>query len=132
MNPTEKSCYRACRSCWRCADKGRWLDRGCSTCPGRYDPQDRFQSDPDDTCRCSEGVLNYLTKSEPRRHLVRRFESNPFQSNVKTDAETEDERDWNAFVNEKREQLQDATWDPVRFIGGKSTTDWTRDWKGSR
>lgn len=54
--------------------------------------------------------------------IQRKFTSDPFAGKVQTDAETQDERDWNQFVKEKREMLNDPTWDPVT-IQGKSTHD---------
>jgi hypothetical protein len=45
--------------------------------------------------------------------VVRRFMSNPFKSEVKTDAVSEDEKDWNAYLYERREQLNDPEWDPI-------------------
>lgn len=125
INPTQRDCFRACTSCLRCSDKGKYAQ--CADCSGRHDPQCRIYPDPDNYCDCKNGIMRWKTKEG--RLIIRKFLSNPFAANVTTDAETEDERDWNSYVEEKREQLDDATFDPVTFVGGKSTKDWVRDWK---
>jgi hypothetical protein len=127
MNPSDKSCWILCKSCYRCQDKGRYAK--CWNCSGRHDPKER--RDPyyvDDACRCKEGVLQF--KLQTGEMVIRRFKSNPFEGKVITDAETEDERDWNSFVDEKRNQLGIENWDPVRFNDGTSTYDWMRKARG--
>lgn len=61
--------------------------------------------------------------------MVRQFQSSPYGGEVQTDAESQDERDWNSFISEKREQLDDPTYDPIQFEDGSSTTDWVNDQK---
>lgn len=121
MNPSDRWCWRTCGSCYRCGDKGtRAL---CTSCSGRHDPQ--FRRDPydiDDQCRCTEGILQIRVKSG--RLIRRRFATNPFAGSVKVDQETKDERDWGTWIREKREQLDDPTFDPVTFADGSSTFDW--------
>jgi hypothetical protein len=85
----------------------------------RLDPYDI-----DDRCRCAEGVLQFRVKDG--RLLKKNFMSNPFAGKVITDAETPDERDWNQYIKERREQLDDPNYDPVRFEDGESTYDWTQ------
>lgn len=122
-NPSELRCWRTCGSCFRCADKGEhpW----CWKCSGRHDPKrKRDPYDIDDHCRCTEGVLQY--RLQTGQMLQRRFESNPFRSRVTTDAESEDDRDWNRYVDEKREKYDDPTWDPIQFPDNSSVTDWMR------
>lgn len=123
MNPSEKNCWKTCGSCWRCADKGKYPAK-CGSCSGRNDPYERRSHDPDDYCRCTEGILQIVTKDG--RFIQRKFQSSPFATKVYTDAETEDERDWNAYLNEKREQLDDPNFDPLRFDDGSSVAEWTR------
>ena len=110
MNAPDRWCFRLCTSCARCSDRGTRAK--CVGCNGRNDPYRERPPHPDDYCRCSEGILQIRHKSG--RIIQRRFESNPFKANVQTDAETQDERDWNQFLNEKREILDDPTWNPIQ------------------
>jgi len=41
--------------------------------------------------------------------------SNPFKGEVKTDAVSQDENDWNSYLYERREQLNDPGFNPVRI-----------------
>ena len=125
-NPSRLPCFTLCTSCYRCQDKGKY-DK-CSSCSGRHDPD--MKRDPyhrDDRCRCKEGILQYRTQTG--RFIVRKFLSNPFKGKVKTDAETQDERDWNSYITEQRENRGDVSWDPVQFTDGSSTSDWLNNYK---
>jgi hypothetical protein len=62
--------------------------------------------------------------------VIRRFESNPFKKNVQTDAKKEDERDWDAFISEKREAMDDELYDPIVFDDGSSTQQWNKKHRG--
>ena len=44
-----------------------------------------------------------------------RFKSNPFKSQVKYEKKSEDERDWNSYVKDMREKLNDPKWDPITY-----------------
>ena len=97
----------------------------CSSCSGRFDPQLRRDPyDIDDRCRCREGVLQYRTKVG--RLIVTKFPTNPFEKRMVFDAMSQDEKEWEQYVNEERERLNDPSFDPVQFANGKSTLDWTR------
>lgn len=123
-NPSEKSCWDMCSSCFRCSDKGKYAK--CNSCSGRHDPD--MKRDPyyiDDRCRCTEGILQYRLQNG--QMIVRKFHSSPFAGQVVTDAETEDEQEWTRYIQEQREKLNDPTWDPVQFDDGTSTFDWMRD-----
>lgn len=127
MNPSEKHCFSFCKSCWRCENKG--MKAECSRCSGRHDPELRRDPyDIDDMCRCKEGILQF--RLQDGRMVKRRFNSNPFAGKVITDAETEDERDWNSFLAEKREKLNNEHWDPIQFTDGSSTDSWLRKNRG--
>lgn len=130
-NPSSLPCFNLCTSCYRCQDKGKiqGMRSKCNSCSGRHDPELRRDSyDIDDQCRCTEGVLQYRTKWG--LFIKRRFNSNPFKGRVTTDAISEDERDWNSYITEQRELTGNATWDPVQFTDGSSTTDWTQRNRG--
>lgn len=128
-NPSELPCWSSCLSCYRCEDKGKY--EKCNRCSGRHDPD--MRRDPyyiDDRCRCKEGVLQYRLKSGAM--IMKRFLSSPFKAKVVTDAETQDEADWNQYVSEQREKYNDPTFDPVRFDDGSSTLDWTNKNRGGQ
>lgn len=123
-NPSSLPCWSLCASCFRCGNKG--MHAKCQSCSGRHDPELRRDPyDIDDKCRCTEGVLQYRTRQGLM--VKRRFLTNPFAGKVTTDAETQDERDWNQYVAEKREALNDETWDPIQFTHGGSTSQWLQD-----
>lgn len=129
MNPSDKSCWRLCRVCSRCADKGKYAK--CNSCSGRHDPYEK--RDPyyiDDRCRCTEGIMQYLLKNG--KLLQKRFPSNPFESRMRAEVESEEERDYNASIQEMRERTGIEDYDPVRFNDGTSTYDWTQRWKEGR
>jgi hypothetical protein len=58
------------------------------------------------------------------RLIRRRFATNPFKGKVTTEKITQDESEWNSWIKEKREQLDDPSFDPVTFANGQSTYDW--------
>lgn len=128
LNPSDRPCWRTCPSCYKCSNKGQ--DAKCQTCSGRHDPGVTLKFDPYDIdcyCDCRNGILRHRTQDG--RLIVRHFLSDPFGGKVSTDAETEDERDWNAFVAEKREYLNDPNWDPLEFADGGSTDAWLKRWQ---
>lgn len=123
MNPADRSCFIPCVSCNRCAQKGSMA--ACSSCSGRFDP--KLRRDPydiDDRCRCREGVLQYRTKMG--RLVIVKLPTNPFKKRMVFDAMSQDEKEWERYVDEERERLNDPGFDPVRFANGQSTLDWAR------
>ena len=125
-NPAELDCFRMCGACKRCGDKGRYAK--CQSCSGRVDPELRREPhDIDDQCRCKEGVFQFRLQNG--RLIQKRYSQDPFQNTVKYEPYTEDERDWDSYVNSQRERFDDPNWDPVT-IQGKSTTDWVRKRRG--
>lgn len=110
-DPVTRPCWVACSSCLRCEKKGTSACPKPNTCSGRPDREGMRVPHPDDYCECKVGVMRWVTKEE--RVIIRRFLSNPFKGHVQTDAVSEDERDWNAFVTEKREQFNNPDWDPI-------------------
>ena len=120
--PQDKRCFVPCPSCFRCSDYR--VKAECASCPGRLDTERRRYPDPDDFCDCKNGVLRYRLRTG--KLVMRRFESSPFEATVKTDAVSEYEADWNRFIQQKREELDDPGWDPIRFLDGMSTFDWNK------
>lgn len=110
-DPVERSCWTPCPSCFRCVRRG-FDCPARNLCSGRPDKSGTRDPHPDDFCTCTQGVLRWRTKQG--QLVIRRFNSTPFANNVMTDSESEDERDWNAFVKEKREQFNDPHYDPLK------------------
>ena len=69
-------------------------------------------------------VLRHMTQTG--RLIVRNFPQNPFENKVVQDLETQDERDWQAYIKAMREYYDDPYWDPVKFSDGSGTADWTQ------
>lgn len=127
MNPSDRSCWQMCTACMRCAWKGSMAK--CNTCSGRHDPlQRRDPTDIDDYCRCREGILQF--RLQTGKMIQRRYKSDPYGGKVRTDAETKDEQEWNQYIKESREKLDDERWDPVRLTDGTSTHDWMKRQRG--
>lgn len=125
-DPARLSCFKACSSCLRCANKGSRPE--CNSCSGCIDPN--LKRDPYDyshRCRCSEGIMQYRLKNG--KLVQRHFPSNPYGGKVITDTQTQDERDWHSFIDEKRQEYDDPNWDPIRFDDGSSATDWERKFR---
>lgn len=133
VRPQERPCFEVCRSCFRCDAKG---SRDCPhpySCSGHIEtPKGHKWSDDDidDQCRCKEGVIQVRLKDG--RLVRRRYLSSPFETKVMTDAETQDDRDWNAYVDEQRELRDDPFFDPLTFDGHGSVTDWMRNARTGR
>lgn len=130
INPSSKRCWSACPSCMKCSKKGapgHGNNPGCASCSGRHDPLERWDPfDRDVYCDCKNGILRH--RLQTGRLIIRKFLSNPFGGSVVTDAVNKDEEQWNQFIAEKREQLNDETWDPIT-IDGKSAQEWTRKYR---
>ncbi len=125
-NPSDKPCWNPCVSCHRCADKGKY-DR-CADCSGRYDPARRIYADPDDRCDCKNGILRW--KTQKGQKIVAPLTKNPFEGKViQKDTESEDERDWQAYLKSEQERRDDPNWDPLMFDDGTSTNAWMERYK---
>jgi hypothetical protein len=108
-NPSTKHCWVFCPSCNRCQDKGRYTK--CNGCSGRFDPKGCIDADPDDFCDCKNGVLRWRTQSG--KLVMVRFKTNPFKGEVKYSKKSQDERDWDSYVNDMREKMDDPNFNPV-------------------
>jgi hypothetical protein len=45
-----------------------------------------------------------------------RFKTNPFKGEVKYEKKSEDERDWDSYVNDMREKMNDPNWNPITIV----------------
>lgn len=108
-NPSSKWCWETCSACFRCKNKGRFGQ--CGDCSGRHDPFLRTEVDEHDYCSCTEGVLRWRAKNGML--IVKRYTKNPFESKILTEAKTEDERDWEAYLKDLREKLDNPNYDPL-------------------
>lgn len=111
-NAVENWCWIFCPSCNRCQDKGKYSK--CNGCSGRFDPEGTIEPDPQDFCDCRNGILRWKTKQG--RLIITKFKSNPFKGTVKYEKKSEDERDWDSYVNDMREKLNDPHWNPITII----------------
>lgn len=112
-NPTTRDCWTFCLSCNRCSDKGKYAK--CAGCSGRYDPAGKIDPDRDDFCDCKNGVLRWRTQQG--RLIITKFNSNPFKGEVKYQKKSEDERDWDSYVADMREKMDDPNWNPIQIYG---------------
>lgn len=112
INPTELPCYAACKACLRCSDKGKYAK--CASCSGRYDPELKYDPyDIDNHCDCKNGVLRWRTKEG--KLIITPYPSNPFEGAVVKERETQDERDWNAYLHQQREKRNDPSFNPIEI-----------------
>ena len=110
-NPSSRWCWNTCPACYRCADKGRYSQ--CSGCSGRHDPFLRTDPDPDDFCQCTEGVLRWRAKDG--RLLVSQYRTDPFKTKIMSARKTQDEAEYDAYVKDLREKLDNPNFDPISF-----------------
>lgn len=109
-NPADKRCWETCQGCYRCAAKGTRL--ACRGCSGRFDLHGVTDPIEDDRCRCTEGILQYVKKDATFVQI--KYRINPFKGKVLQIEKTEDERDWEAYLNELRERFEDEHYDPIQ------------------
>lgn len=108
-NPSHKTCWNTCKACFRCENKGSKAE--CVLCSGRHDPFGHVDPDRDDYCDCKNGVLRWRTQKG--QLVISKYASNPFAGKVSTERETQDERDWNQYLNDMRERLDNPNWNPI-------------------
>jgi hypothetical protein len=112
-NPSEKDCWKYCFSCGRCENKTRYTK--CNGCSGRYDPTGVIEQHAEDYCDCRNGVLRWRTQQG--RIIITKFKSNPYAGSVTYEKKSEDERDWDSYVNDMREKMNDPNWNPITITG---------------
>lgn len=109
-DPSKLQCFKACMSCFRCEDKGKY-DK-CRSCSGRADPA--AIKDPyhfDDRCRCKEGILQVRLKNG--KLVQRPTPGNPFGGTVRHEKVTENEKEYIEWLKEERERRNDPAWNPT-------------------
>lgn len=72
-----------------------------------------------DYCRCKEGVLQWVTQEGKLAQSY--YLSDPYGGVVKYEGKTDDEVDWEDYIEDAREKLDDPDWDPIQFADGRST-----------
>ena len=85
----------------------------CRRCSGRYDEYGVTVPHDDDTCRCTEGILQARKKTGDVVQV--RLTSNPFKGKVQHVEKTQDERDWDAYVSDLQEKYQDPDYNPIEI-----------------
>lgn len=128
MRPQEKSCFVGCRACMRCEKKSSGQCPSPYSCSGHVEVQgghswDRY--DRDDECRCSEGILKIRRKNG--QLVMTRYSKNPFQAIATREHITQDERDWNQYLQNAREELDDELYDPLIFDDGTTYSSYMGD-----
>lgn len=118
IDPASRSCFVQCTACFRCDRRRAGNGENCGGCSGRPDPSGFIDPHHEDICTCREGTLRWVTKNG--RVIIRQYDSNPFQNKIDFKAESQDEVDWRAYVNEKREQYGIEDWDPIRVYNKKA------------
>ena len=108
-DPTTRSCWETCQACYRCEAKG--TRAACNNCSGRLDPFGVTDPHPDDRCRCREGILQYVKANGQLTQV--RYKTNPYKGKVLQIEKTEDERDWEAYLNNLREKHDNPNLDPI-------------------
>ena len=112
INPSSKPCWETCGSCYRCANKGRYTK--CNSCSGRHDPAGMVDTHPDDFCLCTQGVLRYRHQSG--QLIIRRFDRNPFAGSIIQNLKTQDEADFEAYVDDLRERFDNPNLSPIQMV----------------
>ncbi len=111
-DPQTRSCFVQCTACYRCDRRREGSGEDCRNCSGRADPLGFVDEHPSDYCECRLGKLRWRHKSG--QVIIRNLTSNPFKGEVDFVAESQDEVDWRAYVNEEREKRGDVQWNPIR------------------
>lgn len=115
-DPMHKPCFTACAACYRCSDKGRYTK--CNSCSGCMDPAGKIDVDPDHYCDCAQGVMRWRTKEG--RLIITRYQRNPFEGQVIKTPDSEDKRDFQAYLQEYREKMENPYVSPITAtIDGK-------------
>ena len=121
-DPASKHCWKMCTSCYRCENKDRF---NCGeTCSGRLDMEGMRLPHIDDYCRCKEGKLQFVTQEGQLIQI--RYRNNPFEGKVTHDVVSQDEHDWNSYLADTRERLNDATYDPIQLTSGGSVEEYLK------
>lgn len=112
-NPTDKSCFELCTSCFRCQARHPESRAKCRGCSGHDDPRGDIDPHPLDICYCTQGILRWVSKKG--QIITKKFPNNPFEGDVKVHTESKDEQDWKMWLREQRERLNDPNWEPMNI-----------------
>jgi hypothetical protein len=121
-NPSDRACWEGCSSCGRCEKKGSTNCPNPTNCSGRFDPRGMRHPHVDDFCDCKNGILRWVTGEGQLCHT--KFLSNPFAGVVKYKGKSNDELDWENYLNDVREKTDDPDWDPIQIGDDKSAQRW--------
>lgn len=112
LNPSHRYCFEACSACFRCGQRGKYAK--CAGCSGHHDPFGVIDPHPDDTCTCTEGKLRFVDKNGSLRIVP--YKTDPFKGEVTLINKTADENDWDDYVDDLREKINDPNFDPVQVV----------------
>lgn len=111
-NASHKWCWETCTACFRCSNKGRYT--ACAGCSGRHDPSGCAGPDIDDYCDCKNGILRWRARKTDQMIIVK-YNRNPFNGTALKEQVTDDERDWNAYLYDLREKMDNPTFNPIQY-----------------
>jgi len=80
----------------------------------------RTDPDPDDFCSCTQGILRWRAKDG--RLIISKYKTNPFKTKIITESKTQDEKDWESYVWDLREKLDNPNYDPILIDGKYSSS----------
>ncbi len=115
-SPIDRPCFDLCPVCGRCdARRARPYAACTTTCSGHIDKEGAIDPHPDDLCRCREGIMQMVRiKDQKGRFIQYKWKKNPFTSgSVKSATKTEDERDYDAWLQTERNKRDDPNFDPL-------------------
>jgi len=116
VNPSSKECWTTCGSCYRCGDRFRYTK--CYSCSGRHDPFLQAAPHDQDFCDCANGTLRW--KGRDGKMIIRKYDRNPYVGQVVGVQKTEDERDWESYVHDLRERMDNPNFDPIQVVDAKN------------
>lgn len=112
QNASEKDCWKTCGACFRCENKDV-NSKKCHNCSGRHNPTGHMAPDDEDFCACSTGVLRWRDKVGQLR--ITKYNKNPFKSSLVTETKTADEREWEGYLHDVREKMDNPNWTPIKW-----------------
>jgi len=111
-DPSTRGCWETCTACGRCSKKGTSACPLPNSCSGRFDMNGKIDPHLDDFCQCTQGVLRWRTQEG--RVIITKYGRNPFRGSIQRESKTEDERDWDSYVADMQEKLDNPNWNPIK------------------